>query len=375
MEIKNEISQFEKILHSKKVRYAILDNLINPILPDIEEVGDTVNIFIDVYSVYNQLFNPETIDMFSSMNKREKNKFASDILNMAGHYRNYFGKFHSRYTNIYLYFPSRICEEKVYKMPFFKKEWYEKRLDFDNIVFGTFSKLIARNLEVTKRISEYLPHIYVIDTRAIDHLVVPELVIQKSEMEKKVNIVISNDNLSLAIPSKYEYGFMLTVKGDNSKLIDNFGIADALSTAKTIGGKENQIVKYFFDYIIALAGIKKMGIEPITGFTVLKGIKTFIKLIDNKNIELTRYDDYVAISNILVENKMISEGQAKFFELNYRTLTQSNNIIEMSKGKIEFIMNQIVDKVDAVGLKTLNQESFYRDPLNFDFLFMGEEYA
>ncbi len=365
------LSNFEKILTSKKTRYDVLKPLIESVIPDRELVGDTINIFIDVYSVFAQLFNPETLNEFSSMNKKDKNKFSAEVLNLAGHYRNFFATRFERYTSIYLIFPTEPCADKMKLFSMYRKEWYSKRIDTKHPIFGVFAKLLKQNLGVVSMIAPYIPHLYAIDTKEIDHLVIPELIIEKTETQEAFNIIVSNDVFMLSAVSRYPYTCMLTTRSQRSNIHQD-DLAMALSDAKKIGEEENQIAKFFFDFILALGGDTKLGLERIAGTTRLKAILFFKDLLNKDNIQLKRYTDPELVANILVKHKKITPEASDIFVRNYKLVSAMDYLKNMSKGKQEIILEQIRDRLDIAGLQTMNSESFYRNPLNFDFLFAGE---
>src|SRR5690554_790786 len=115
----------ERILNSKKIRYEILNRDLNKYVPkDIEEV----NIFIDVWSIINSLYNPNVMETFTSLNVNEKYMISSELLNLAGHYRHYFASRHKKYTNIYYYFSDEKCSAHIEKCDKYKESFYNKRL-------------------------------------------------------------------------------------------------------------------------------------------------------------------------------------------------------------------------------------------------------
>jgi len=366
-----EISSFEKILLSKKIRYEVLNKIFDPIMPDQEEAGNTVNLFVDIYSIYNQIFNPENIDEFSSMNVKERNKFAAHVLNICGHYRNYFAKFHQRYTNIFVYYPSEKCEDKQKIDSAFKNQWYSKRLDFNDPIFGRLSLLLKKNLDVAQMISVYIPHLYLIDTKDVDHLVVPSLLIKNMKAEKCLNVIVSNNKLAYEDISKYEFTIGLQTRGDQSKIIDESNLLEEFTSSTKIDSSHRTIFKFFYQHIISIAGCKDFGIKGVPGYTVLKGINLFKDLIDKQKLTYVRYDDIEAMSKLFREERKMNEIDLMKYETNFVLLT-SGYLDKINKGKITIISNQIQDKKDFKSLEALNAESFVREPLRLEMLFKGE---
>jgi hypothetical protein len=372
--IEFEMTNFEKILHSKKIKYTVLDKIFKGKIPTTDLVGNTVNLFIDLYSVFNNLFSPENIDLFYTMNRREKNKFAAQSLNLVGHFRHYFASRHQRYTNIYVYYPTDFCTKKIKINSNFRKDWYEKRINKKNEVFGILAELIQKNLIVAKLIGVYIPHVYFIDTKNIDHLVIPEFIIQESESQNLFNIIYSNENLNLGSVSRYPYTFLLTSKSDASYLISQDNILSEITEAKSLDEFDNFTVKYYFDYIFALGGKKKLNVEPVKGYTIYKAIKTFSKLIKDQNLSYQYVYNYEYIIETLLKNKCIKKEDIETFTKNYELLSTYKTCFDLYKDEKNFLLNQVEDKVDSRSIISLNQEMFSNDPLLLDMLFEGEEY-
>ena len=78
-----------KILNSKKIRYEKLNELFDGVLPKDTNMkrGKNVNIFIDVKSFLKQLYNPDTLELFSYIDGDNRLIIASELLNTIGHYR------------------------------------------------------------------------------------------------------------------------------------------------------------------------------------------------------------------------------------------------------------------------------------------------
>jgi len=111
--IDEENNIIEKIFNSKKVPYKVLIPLIKPYISrfNIKPMSN-VNIFIDVFNVMKQIYNPQTIESFNSLKNSERRLVASHLINMVSHYRHFFASRYQMYTTFYFY--RRCCGYAVY---------------------------------------------------------------------------------------------------------------------------------------------------------------------------------------------------------------------------------------------------------------------
>jgi|GEM_PF-5423387 len=377
-EIFNEsISSYEKILQTKKTKYVFLKNNLKYIPPREEIKEQTINVFIDLYSMFNQLFNPETIFLYSNMARKDKNILAAEVINIVGHYRNFFAKYVGLYTNFYLYYSSEKTLSKLDIDKSYKEEWYDKRLNFDNNVFGNFSKLFLKNLSLAKMISEYIPHVYVIDCKKVDHNLLPYLVINEFSYQEHTNIILTNDICQYGFVNHNQNNYILSIKSDKSKILEDEDIFLITTKSKSKTALESDklfLFRRFFDFIISLGGEKKYNVKAVEGFSYLKALKIFHSLFRENKIVITNNSYTIeTISEILIKNNYLDQNLKESFEKNYKLLVPYYNVSISKKSDIILILNQIIDKVNTKSLKELNQELFYLHPINLDFVFIGEQ--
>ena len=64
---------------------------------------DTVNVVVDLYDCVKKLFMPTLIEQINHLKKSERFQVTSELINIAGHYRNYFATRLWKYTNFYFF--------------------------------------------------------------------------------------------------------------------------------------------------------------------------------------------------------------------------------------------------------------------------------
>jgi len=378
------ITTFEKILHSKKIRYEILNKILSPIIPPAHEMkskyNDTVNIFINIYSLYNSLYNPELVELFKSLNREEKYMLSSDIANMCGHYRHYFADRRKLYTNIYLYYSDLPATYQIEKDSNYRKEFYEKRFGKSE-TFENLNKIFQINLKILNNIVTYLPHIYLLNSEYIDYNIIPMIILKDIKKRKEqFNIFITNDQIELQY---YKYGYILFPKGDKSYILDSFNhnLVDELSSAKILNKDlefYEMIAKNFLPEIFSLSGYKKYNISSVGKFTNLKSLRLihdFIKTKKEKDrLSIAEENKLSRLIEILYNNGKINIKDIEKIKLNNQLLDLENIYTNMEKIIIRKIKNQMEDIIDTKALREINDKYYQNYPLYFHYILEGENY-
>jgi hypothetical protein len=358
----------EGILLSKKIKYDILEKKLKPLIPKNKEA---VNIFIDVYSVLNNLYQPQIIEIFNTLQVDEKFMISAELLNLVSHYRHYFYSRHNQmYTNIYYYFPtksSRLCKID----PSYRNEFYDKRLS-SNPSYLSLNTIMKKNLEIVKIVSEYLPHVYCIDTSDIDTNIVPYHILQTSTEKDTFSIFMSNDivHLQNVIYEKQSIGILN--KGDKSEfLLEDDLIKHLIEDKNSMPG----IIPEFVPHILSLSGNKKYSIKGLK----LTGYKKAVKLIQGwlqgNNLSNMRYDDHENfISDIEKSKTVLSEEQKNIIRNNLKLFHLPTIHSSFKKSDFVKIENQIINRVDWKSLRYLNDKYYKKYPLDLIWMVEGEEY-
>jgi len=378
-------SLYEKILNSKKIKYEILNKFIPNIMPpQIEMEGkynSNINIFINIQSLYNSLYNPDLMELFKTLNRRESYLLAADIANMCGHYRHYFATFQKCYTTFYLYYSDQPSNVIHTVFPDYKKKFYYKRYEDPN--FQKLNRIFQVNMKILEEFIPYLPHIYIINTKEYDPVLFPGCFLNKITARKCFNVFITYEEVELQYYAKNN--FILYPKGNKSYILDgiNYYLVNELSNAKILNkdvGSYDLIAKEFLPVILTLSGNPKYEIPAVNGLTKLKMLRFLYDHIHTKKrvdlvISLAEENKFERVLEVLLKTGRISEKDANL-AYDLRELVDINHIVE-HKAPNSFIRhckNSLRDTVDLVALKKLNKEYYSETPLYLDFLLEAENY-
>jgi len=364
--INNGGSAVEKILNSKKIKYKVLDELLEYELP---KNIDTVNMFIDIYSVINTLYSPQVIEeSLPTLNEHEKFMITSELVNLVAHYRHYFISRKGLYTNFIFYYSDERSEFHMNINDEYKKKFYSKRVD-DTVKFKTINKLLQTNITLMKPIIDNIPHAYLINTKHIDYNVVPHYMMQ-FQSKDEYSLIYSNDKLSLLnVIHNPNDCMVMTARSDKSKLYDSTNAIKRFSKAKSIDSIN--LLPDFLPFILAISGYKKYSLSGIRGYGIIKSSRLIEKAIKKDFLSNIPYDIDNFIEGIRKLDKL-SDEDLEVVRNNYLLIDVDNYIQYFDEADEELFNSAFVDKGDYKGLREINDKYFTHFPLQLDEIMEGE---
>lgn len=364
-----------KILNSKKIKYEKLNELFEGILPkDInKKQGKNVNIFIDVKSFIKQLYNPDTIDLFSYIEGDNRLIIASELLNTIGHYRHYFASRHQMFTKFYFTFSYRKSEYHVNRFPDYCKDYYEKRNDMKHIVFHSLNSTIMYNLQIVKTICNYIPNAHFIDSGSVDPSIVPSYIIEnKSDPENDMNLILSNDRLYLQ-ETLYPNTIVLEMRGsEKSKLISRDNIVEYLLESSKKNAADFPNVTFNPILILnGMVGFKDYQIPSVSRKSYSTGLSLIDKAVSKENIDILNVHNGYNVAEMGTAFFSKEELAEEFKEHVYLTdhRIALNEKFKLIEGIVE---GQILELKNNKDLMEVNETSFRKHPLILDYIFEGE---
>lgn len=355
----------EKILNSKKIRYEILNDL----LPKFPSSIDTVTIYIDVLSVYNNLYNPRVLEDVSVFNNRDKFILSSSLINMAAHFRNYFATRKQMYTNIVFFYSFQKSKREVSMYPDFKLDYYAKRITNED-TYRNMNKLFKDNLKLCKIISDYLPHVYFVNTKNVNPFIVPYHFI-KDQLPNEVGIIYSNDKLQMLNCLETGKGTMLMTAGfGDVKLYNELDLIDYYAKKEDM---DDVINPQLLPYIYAISGYKKYNITGLKGYGEVKTLKLFQKLIKDGHISNIYYSDSDLFMKDITASGKFNDEQLSIIDRNIKLLNPTLIYDSISPADMlsAFETNDLQDIQSLIDINNTYYE-FY--PLQLEELLIGEEY-
>jgi len=370
----------EAILHSKKTRYEVLDEILKFHIPEDnlrEQFENNVNLFININSVYNTLYNDKTIEIFKTLIQDNTFRIAADLADMCGHYRRYFVTRHRLYVTIYLYYSFEKSQYHLNLDPMYKDEYYRKRLA--NSDYTKVHDVFMRNLQAFNILAPYLPHVYCIDGGSIlEPFVAPEFLIQNFNLQNQYNMILSNDTPDLQYVLKYPYTYVMRIKQQKSILISE-SIQTELSSSKYLADESKTMLydmmfERFFNLIIAICGFKSYNIEgalPNNG--IVRTVKILEKLNSEGKINFITTDVDLVIEELIKAN-FLPESSPELIKRNLKLLNASEVFRNLSLADTNKLTSNIIDRVDKEALGTINSKYFARFPVILSNIMYGEDY-
>lgn len=340
----------DMLIGVNKIKYTQLDVFVKESFPD----GDSVNLFIDLYSMINLLYNTNSVKKLEMDMSKIKYRLVLNLLNTVAHYRHYF---YSRYkvtSKIYIYNSDVIPEYNNNICNGYKSSKFEKRSS-SNTLYLTLNEYVNEEINFFKDISAYLQDIYFIDTGDVDIDIIPRYIIKEYSKKNDVNIIITK-NIKTFQLVKLEKTFILYPSRNDSVLIDKTKLYTFLlkKNRSSYVPKINININ-LYPLVLSIAGVKELDVYGVSGFGVVKAFKTIEKLIVNNTIQNHLIFSKKELSKILENtyddtDKIYNNLKCLDIDINYDiTMTKINKIK---------IMNQIVDMYDVKAIENINKEYF-----------------
>lgn len=343
-----------------KVRYEILDQYMPAVINNIK-YGPYINMVVDLKEIFRKLYRPDFlygIDENDGLGSYIE-ELSSDIINLIGHYRNYFHKFKKQTTFYFLYSESE-CLELMKIFPDYKLEYYDKYMrptEKDHVVK---KKIVDKTLVILKSLLNQIPNVLYIDTSIVDEY----------NFTKHILTNVSSNELVFILTNDDSMGVQLT--GDNTYLLETRGLKSRLLSKKrivrTLSDVNTDISSDLLPLILSMSGNPKMGLKNIPKIGIKTAVNLVDKLVKNNVISNIRYATFP-----LTEETIPNRVREYYNEIknNYEILVGDKvlytNIreVKLSFSKPEVITNNRY-------LLDWNIDLFQRYPIMLDMLMKGE---
>ena len=341
-------------LYEGKIKYSVLDKILKPNIVSEITSDNVVSLIIDLKSFFRKIYR-----LASQNEEILKEDIVSEVLNLAGHFRNYFFKL-NKYTDIYFLYnpvPSDLYRENF---PEYKKKLYnfQHELDLPSVFTASF--------EMLKLISAYIPHMYTIDTSQEDDYIYSREILKTND--SKYKIIITTDDMMFPLVSLSD--LIIVPKGDNSVVLNKGNVVSYLT-----GIDEDNVVRPdSLNLLLSMSGCKKNDIKGVQGYSYKKAYRMLSKMIRNQSMVSNEYLEIKKLKEILLDyfNPEITDiilNNYSFLNLDHFVRKNKINIsdirVRIEKMKIE--KNTTVDLLNDLNAKIM------RNPINLDFILKGEE--
>jgi hypothetical protein len=333
---------------------------LDTILPKYEAVTDTIDIYLDVRSVFGIFFNDKFGFSAKDIPPRERMLLSSELMNIVGHYRRYFWsrrEIRTRFTMVHSAIASRRC---VSLMPEYKAEYIRsRRIDGP---YPENARFVEDNLEIVAMMSNRAPGTYFINSGTVDPDCIPRFLVKS----KSVSICLSN-NPSWAQHACFAKSHLLTLKGNESKLIRYCDVIDYLTDgAYTKKFEEGSIPYRLAEWLLAVSGSKKHNVPGWKGFGPVKTAKYF----SSRNLVNGDFYDPESMKVDMIE-AAVEEDKIEQALTSFDVLSIRRNIECMTESERAVIEAQLVSNPDASSLEEANASHFGATPIRLGYLFDG----
>lgn len=363
------MEEIEKILNTKKVRYDIMDKMFKNLKKTYGKQESTVNIFIDIPSTVKQLYNPKNIELLSRTLNKSRYCIASTIINMAAHYRHYFASRWCCYSNIFFMLNSLSDSNLISIDNNYKKNYYEKRINLTNEVFGNMNSIMKSNYNIIRIISDYLPHVYWFDSRNIDYRAQFNFIKNNLLEDNQLNIILTTDQIFYQ-SALCDNTIILEPRGENTTIANRDNIIQLLAGKTKTFEKKPELLSINPENITLLdlmVNQKDYDIEGIRKFGYTKAI-----LFLNKNeIDIGEpILNEISIQEIFKD--ILEEKEIKIIQKNLNIF--SNEILsQKNEKKLDIYFSKIDNFInEPFELRKVNEKYFERYPILLNYIFEGE---
>lgn len=343
-----------------KVRYVQLNQFFKPIR-STHNIR-SINIYINLDDFFHTMHKPLINNQFQICSNDASKQFISNIFNLIGHYRNWALKERLSVKVFGIY----TSASRAFKNNIHVHEYRKKFIEHNNPSNASYyfiNQAIHAALPVMATISNYVPDVYLIDSKYLEPSIVP-LYIDKELYHADWNLLISRDTYDLQYAYKDKWS-LIVPKGDNSRIVTGRDIWNYVSIKEHVYKEPVDMAYDCSLYILAksIVGDQYRNIPRLRRI----GWKTLFKYLDD-TIAKNKDCSIVRMQNYLVE--LLEDKRVGFDDINSNIACtnveeQVNAMMEIDKTVID---SQFIDIPDYENLKEMNRTKFYKYPINLDFL-------
>ena len=355
----------------RRPRYELLHDILGAFL-ESQPLNEDVFIFVNLSSALRQLFSEyATAQLTRGELQRHPRVLAAELLNLAGHYRNYIWKHYGRNSTVLMYHSTQRSPSKLAISEDYKAAFYAKRLHGGNGEHEMLRQYVTFNLNVARQVSEFIPHLHVLDTGTIDPDAWPWLL----AAEGRVNgpgIVLSSWDSDLqytVAPVDSMSGrdwAVLRASGDHSRLIQASSLwSDVLKKTKDTTSPVILDPNHFL-YALALAGSDDLSVPGIPRYGIPRAAKAIAKQVEAGRLP----PDSVNLPALL-EEAGLSEEASSIATRCWNLLV--HDAYSATPTEMAAVDAQMVNRSGIGEIEQANAR-YFSGALSLELLFAGEGY-
>ena len=336
-------------INEMRPKYESLDNMLMNYTSNVS-YSNNVNIIVDLKECFRKAFRYGDFDSITYDDLIES--VVGDIVNMLGHWRNYFYK-NFKYTTFFVIYSEKQCDKFKALDISYKSKWYEK------YQHSGVSDMVKACLAILKDILVNVPHCNYIDVSDYDEHIYTKYILENHPRD--LNVILSNDYTLFDLLGKNNV--LVNCKmGDACTLVNEKNAIATLTKDKY--SFSNKLVPLF----LAISGYDKYSIDGIRLFGAIKSAKLINDLLESSQVFET---EYYKINFDLMFNKYICEN-IDLVKKNYSIFMPIDLILEAEKSIINKCVN--IDTILSMSaFQEINSQMFTNNILDLQKLFAGEQ--
>lgn len=353
-----------------KIRYADYDRTITE-ADFIHSPDEKVNVFLNLESVFKNLTTVQDLEQKLITFRGFETNLASNIINLAGHYKRFFRGNHIR-CNLYLYhtdFQSEEFKQCLYNENF--RSYYNCKYTQNPKFIYLTDALQETVLPTVRTCCEFISGVDYICTKNIEGSSVPYIIDawDRSQGLQPKNFIISNE----LYDTQYNYlpNFLTHYikRGFGTSLVSCDKQEILAAIAKCQRSEAGSLVNSFDSHglyatLLSCLGNKERSIDKLSGL----GIRTVDGLV-RQGKAVNRIQESTTSPAILSEIFQGEEVRTQFCN-NYLCTSIPEIYTELTDAERLSITGQKQDRFDNQGLMQLNATLFQQYPLTLESLCM-----
>ena len=359
----------------RRPRYDILHDVLGPHIA-AQPGNEDIFFFVNIGSVLRQLFSEYSVAKLTRGElNRNPRQLAAELINIAGHYRNYAYKHYGRRSTVILYHSTSKCTHKLTIDEAYKANFYAKQLGGAAPEFDVVRAYAAFNLKVAAQIATFLPHIHMVDTGRVDPEGWPWAVAAEGRVQGSAIVISSWDcDLQYALspgtdPMSGREWAVFRAVGEHSRLITADSLfSELLRKSKTGEAVAAQLLPGHFPYVLALAGEEDLGVAGIPKYGMARAAKHVAKCATEGLLS----PDAPNLQALLEAGGLSDEHKATASRC-WSLLVHESYASTITATELSAIDAQMVNRSGLAELEKANAQ-YFNGALNLELLFAGEGY-
>ena len=353
----------DAIFNMSKVKFAKLDVLFDDV--EIREIISSLNIFINIESIYHKFHNKYVEEQILVMKKPELKDMVVNVIgntiNLAAHYRLYFRKNKIK-TNIVFYmneFSKYSQQNNAMHVDGYREKYvhnYTKNSSYENI-----NMVMKTALNGIDKIVEYIEGVYFITSDRIESSLIPYLMSKEKMTDGQLDIIVTTDPYDLQYANK---NFVVIYpRGDESRIISEKNLFDVFRDSGDLS-IDKPLPTYLYPFILAVIGDKRRGINKVKGVGLNTIYRTLLKLYDKLGLDEDEYLRFEQLAVAIKEDPENPSGNRERVINNYMAIDLDRQLAMVSPSQTKHVSGQLKDHYDDISLKTINREWMSSCPIN-----------